>query len=47
MDHAKKSPVGHKIKKLKKKGKSQKQAVAFALSMRRKKKLGPKGGYKK
>jgi hypothetical protein len=47
VDHGKKSPVGHKIKKLKKKGTPQKQAVAIALSMKRKKKLGPRGGYKK
>ena len=36
----KKDPVGKKIKKLKAEGKSQKQAVAIALSMKEDGKLG-------
>ncbi len=36
-----------KISKLVREGKSQDQAVATALNMERKGKLGPKGGYKK
>tara|TARA_A100001391_G_scaffold204198_1_gene198991 strand:- start:1000 stop:1143 length:144 start_codon:yes stop_codon:yes gene_type:complete len=47
MKYGKKTPVSKKIKKLKKEGKPRKQAIAIALSMKREKKLGPRGGYKK
>jgi|TARA_R100000149_G_C5850759_1_gene119538 hypothetical protein len=47
MSYGKKTAVDRKIKKLKKEGKPNKQAVAIALSMKRDKKLGPRGGYKK
>tara|TARA_R110002020_G_scaffold164181_1_gene350654 strand:+ start:3149 stop:3286 length:138 start_codon:yes stop_codon:yes gene_type:complete len=39
--------VSKKIKKLIDEGKSQQQAIAIALNMKREGKLGPKGGYKK
>lgn len=42
-----KSAVSARIKTLKKHGKSQKQAVAEALSEQRKGRLGPRGGYKR
>ena len=47
MDFNKKSPVSWKISKLIKEGKSQKQAVAIALSMQNQGRLGPRGGYLK
>jgi|TARA_R100000455_G_scaffold18315_1_gene9007 hypothetical protein len=47
MKHGNKTPVNKKISKLKKEGKPRKQAVAIALTMKRKGKLGPRGGYKK
>jgi len=40
------TPVGLKVKKLMKEGKSQKQAVATALNMKRKGRLTKSGGYK-
>ena len=43
MDHGKK--VSRKIKKLKKEGKPQKQAVAMALSMANKKRKKNSSGY--
>ena len=39
--------VSQKIRKLMREGYNQKQAVAIALNMARKHKLGPRGGYKK
>jgi len=45
--YCKKSPVSLKIKKLIMKGYPAKQAIAIALSMKDKKRLGPRGGYKK
>lgn len=42
-----KSAVGKKIGKLRKEGVPQKQAVATALNMKKKGKLGPRGGYKR
>jgi len=39
--------VGRKISHLRHEGKPQEQAVATALSMERKKRLGPRGGYKR
>jgi|TARA_R100000234_G_scaffold33983_1_gene20052 hypothetical protein len=47
MSYGKKTAVNRKVKKLKKEGKPRKQAVAIALTMKRKGKLGPRGGYKK
>ena len=43
----KRSPVGIQIGKLMKKGYPHKQAVAIALNMEARGRLGPKGGYKK
>jgi hypothetical protein len=39
--------VSAKISKLRGEGKSQKQAVATALAMKRAGRLGPRGGYKR
>lgn len=44
---AKTKRVGSRIKKLKKEGKTTKQAVAESLNEERAKKLGPRGGYKR
>ncbi len=43
----KKSPVSKKIKKLKREGKSKKQAVATALSMKKAGRLTKSGAYKR
>ena len=43
----KKDPVGKKIGKLMEEGKPKKQAIAIALSMKERGKLGPMGGKKK
>lgn len=42
-----KSPVSKKVGRLVREGKSKEQAVATALAMKRKGRLGPRGGYKK
>ena len=47
MPTKRKTAVGKKISKLRKKGKSQRAAVATALSMKRAGRIGPKGGYKR
>mgnify|MGYP001175722168 CR=1 FL=1 len=47
MAYKKSKAVSDKIRKLSKEGYKQKQAVAIALNMKRKGKIGPKGGYKK
>lgn len=39
--------VSAKIRKLRREGKPQKQAVATALNMQRRGRLGPRGGYKR
>lgn len=39
--------VGDKISKLRAEGKPQKQAIATAINMNSKGRLGPKGGYKR
>ena len=41
-----KKAISSKISKLRKEGKKPKQAVAIAMNMKKKGKLGPKGGYK-
>tara|TARA_R100001163_G_scaffold12296_1_gene11408 strand:+ start:3303 stop:3467 length:165 start_codon:yes stop_codon:yes gene_type:complete len=43
----KKTAVGKKISKLKKEGKSMKQAIATALNMKKKGKLTKSGAYKR
>ena len=43
----KKTPVGYKISKLINKGYPHKQAVAIALNLERRGKLGPRGGYRR
>ena len=45
--YCKKSPVSMKIKKLIKEGYPRKQAIAIALSMKSRNRLGPRGGYKR
>ena len=44
MASKKPSRVGRKIRKLKREGKPQKQAVAIALDLERRGRIGPKGG---
>lgn len=43
----KRNGVSRKISKLRHEGKSQDQAVAIALEMKRRGRLGPRGGYKR
>ena len=43
----KKTPAGYKISKLVNKGYPHKQAVAIALNLERRGKLGPRGGYRR
>jgi len=57
MSKSKKTPIGYAVSKMMKRGVrtrsgerrpvSQKQALAIAFSIKRKGKLGPRGGYKK
>lgn len=45
-DHGHQKAVSRKIKKLKREGKTQKQAVGQALAMTRRKKSGHKSGHR-